>query len=137
MLLNGATYQSNLQILGGGVGRNIAEGISKFDKNVHFISVVGNDENGSYLKRLLRKECRLSLITNQNECTGSYVLILDGKGDCKLIFGNTDINNSITPELIIKNEKFIKNAPVVVFDANITRDSMATILDLCRKYNIP
>lgn len=41
---NGATYHSNLQILGGGVGRNIAEGISKLDRRVHFISVVGNDQ---------------------------------------------------------------------------------------------
>lgn len=42
---NGATYHSNLQVLAGGVGRNIAEGISKFDGNdVHLISVVGNDQ---------------------------------------------------------------------------------------------
>lgn len=41
---NGATYHSKLQTSGGGVGRNIAEGISKLHGGAHLISMVGNDQ---------------------------------------------------------------------------------------------
>lgn len=38
---------------------------------------------------------------------------------------------------IIKNEKLIQDAPVVVFDANLSLDCIATVLELCGKYDIP
>lgn len=42
---NGATYNSKFTgSYGGGVGRNIAEGLSKLHGNVEFISKVGNDQ---------------------------------------------------------------------------------------------
>ncbi|XP_037039125.1 pseudouridine-metabolizing bifunctional protein C1861.05 [Bradysia coprophila] len=134
---NGATYHSKLQTFGGGVGRNIAEAISKLYGCVHFISVVGNDQNGDYLKTLLPPDCRRYVVTSEAKSTASFILILDRSGDCKLIVGNTEINNYITPELIIKNEKIIQRAPVVVFDANINLDCIGTILELCSKYNVP
>lgn len=41
--LDGATYHSTLKTSAGGVGRNIAEGLSKLNGNVQLISKVGND----------------------------------------------------------------------------------------------
>lgn len=38
---------------------------------------------------------------------------------------------------IKKYESIIKTAPIIVFDANLTVETMATILELCRKYNKP
>lgn len=38
---------------------------------------------------------------------------------------------------IIRNEKSIQKAPVVVFDANLSVDCMATILEICGKYDVP
>lgn len=41
--LDGATYKSRLRLNAGGVGRNIAEGISKFENDIQLLSAVGND----------------------------------------------------------------------------------------------
>lgn len=41
--LDGATYHSNFKIHGGGVGRNIAEGLSKIHGHVQMISKIGTD----------------------------------------------------------------------------------------------
>lgn len=38
---------------------------------------------------------------------------------------------------ILRNEQTIAQAPVVVFDGNISTDTMGTILELCRKYEKP
>lgn len=42
--LDGATYKSTLKSYGGGVGRNIAEGLSKLYGNVNLISKIGKDQ---------------------------------------------------------------------------------------------
>lgn len=38
---------------------------------------------------------------------------------------------------IRKYERLIKTAPIIVFDGNLTVDTMSTVLELCRKYNKP
>lgn len=42
--LDGATYHANVNIAGGGVGRNIAEGIWKIYGDVRLVSAVGTDQ---------------------------------------------------------------------------------------------
>lgn len=42
--LDGATYHASQRTSGGGVGRNIAEGLSKIHGNVHLISRIGIDQ---------------------------------------------------------------------------------------------
>lgn len=58
------------------------------------------EQNGEYLKNLLPEKCRRSVVTSPTKCTGSFTLILDRSGDCKLIVGSNDINDYITPELV-------------------------------------
>lgn len=38
---------------------------------------------------------------------------------------------------IRKYESLIKTAAIIVFDANLTVDTMSTILELCQKYKKP
>lgn len=135
--LNGATYQSTFKKFGGGVGRNIAEGLSKLHGNVEFISKIGNDQDGDFLLKLLPTHCQRSIERDPIHSTATCSVILDATGDPKLHLANMEINNSLDSDLIKKYENIIKWAPIVVFDGNISVDSMGTILDMCRKYNRP
>lgn len=38
---------------------------------------------------------------------------------------------------VIRHEKIISKAPLVIFDSNIQIDTIGTILELCKKYNKP
>lgn len=134
---NGATYQTNFKKFGGGVGRNIAEGLSKLNGNVEFISKIGHDENGDYLLKLLPSHCQTGIERDPIQPTAACTVILDGIGESKLHLANMEINNSIDSIQIRKYENLILAAPLVVFDGNISLDSMATILDICRKYKKP
>lgn len=58
--LDGATYYSKVQSTGGGVGRNIAEGLSKLHGSVQLISRIGLDQVTIRLKWLGRCESQFS-----------------------------------------------------------------------------
>lgn len=135
--LDGATYHSTTKMYGGGVGRNIAEGLSKLHGSVNFITKIGNDQQGDSLLKLLPDNCRLGIERDSEHPTASCSVIIDSCGEVKLHLANFDINNKISPEMVIKHERIIASAPIIVFDANISTDTMATILDLCHKYKKP
>lgn len=135
--LDGATYNSRSQISGGGVGRNIAEAIAKINGCVHFISRIGNDQNGDYLLNLLPQHCRHAIERDNVQSTAHCAIIFDKCGDCKLHVANMDIHETITPQMVIRHEQFISKAPIVLFDGNLSIDTMGTILELCQKYNCP
>uniref|UniRef100_A0A1B0EZQ4 Carbohydrate kinase PfkB domain-containing protein n=1 Tax=Lutzomyia longipalpis TaxID=7200 RepID=A0A1B0EZQ4_LUTLO len=99
--MNGATYKSQTKISAGGVGRNLAEAISKLHGAARFISAVGGDQNGAFIRRHLPKICNTdSMITDQTHPTANCAVLLDCDGDCKIIVGDMQIHSSISPDLV-------------------------------------
>ncbi|XP_031625901.1 pseudouridine-metabolizing bifunctional protein C1861.05 [Contarinia nasturtii] len=136
--LDGATYRTKfLPNSGGGVGRNMAEGLCKLHGQVKFISKIGNDKNGEILKSLLSADCQECLEIDAEQSTATCIIVLDKAGDSKITLANMDIHQSIDSSMIRKYEQVLRSAPIVIFDANIPIDSMGTILELCKKYNKP
>uniref|UniRef100_A0A1B0D8T4 Carbohydrate kinase PfkB domain-containing protein n=1 Tax=Phlebotomus papatasi TaxID=29031 RepID=A0A1B0D8T4_PHLPP len=100
--MNGATYKSRMKISAGGVGRNLAEGISKLHGRTRFISAVGDDQNGVFIRNLMPKLCITdSLIINSIHPTANCAVVLDSAGDCKVVVGDMQIHSSITPDLAL------------------------------------
>lgn len=123
---------------GGGVGRNMAEVLYKLLGNVHLISIVGDDQNGAYVKSLLPTGTSSSPIrTDPKRSTGSFAVVLDSSGDCRLVLGDMAIHAGITPELVHENEARIAAAPIVVMDANLRLDTMSAVLELCQRHHVP
>ncbi|XP_055637634.1 uncharacterized protein LOC129776181 [Toxorhynchites rutilus septentrionalis] len=135
--LDGATYHATIDISGGGVGRNIAEGIWKIYGNVHLISAVGNDQNGEYLKRLLPNHCGSSIVTTGSHPTANCSVLLDNQGECKLVVGDMSIHNAISVDWINSHSKLIQGTPLVIIDSNISASAMKAIFQLCRQYGKP
>lgn len=135
--LDGATYRAKYLSFGGGVGRNMAEGISKLNGHVEFISKIGNDKNGDFLLSLFPPDCRYAIEKDQTHHTATCTIIVDDIGDSKLSIANMDIHETINSDMILKYEDVIRKAPLIVFDANLTHDAMSTILEICKKYNKP
>uniref|UniRef100_A0A182JPE5 Carbohydrate kinase PfkB domain-containing protein n=1 Tax=Anopheles christyi TaxID=43041 RepID=A0A182JPE5_9DIPT len=98
--LDGATYHAKQYTSAGGVARNIAEGIYKIYGNVNLISAVGNDQNGTYIRTLLPEHCASSIIPLGNCPTASFSVLLDRKGDCRLVVGDMDAHQAITPDWV-------------------------------------
>jgi pseudouridylate synthase / pseudouridine kinase len=98
--LNGATYKSQTRFSGGGVGRNIAEGLQKLNGAVKFLSAFGDDNNGVILRETLPKQATQESFISKNLPTANCAIVLDKDGDCKLCIGDMSIHEEITPELV-------------------------------------
>lgn len=111
--LNGATYKSETKFSGGGVGRNIAEGLDKLNGAVSLISAFGSDQNGDFLRKTLPEEATGGSKISVTFPTANCAVILDRRGDCKLVVGDMTIHREITPDLVSS-----KNMSKVSFQFN-------------------
>jgi sugar/nucleoside kinase (ribokinase family) len=98
--LNGATYKSATKFAGGGVGRNIAEGLQKLNGAVALISAFGSDQNGDFLRNTLPKRATGGSIVSDTSPTANCAVILDKNGDFRLAVGDMTIHREITPDLV-------------------------------------
>ncbi|GAB0092341.1 pseudouridine-metabolizing bifunctional protein C1861.05-like [Sergentomyia squamirostris] len=133
--MNGATYRAETKIYAGGVGRNLADAISKLHGRINFISAVGADQNGAFIRSLMPKNC--AILTHPTHATANCAIVLDREGDCKIHVADMQIHSSITAALIERNEKAIADSPIIVIDANLTHDTMEMIFKLCHKHQKP
>lgn len=102
--LNGATYKSVTKFSGGGVGRNIAEGLEKLNGSVSLITAFGRDQNGEFLRKTLSERATQGSKISDSLPTANCAIILDNIGDCKLCVGDMKIHGEITPDLVRKRK---------------------------------
>ena len=105
----------------GGVGRNIAENLTRLNLNTKFLSVVGDDENG----RLILNHAKSIDLNMENtlvvkgEPTSTYLCVLDEKRDMNVAISSMDILKNMDIDYIKRNEYIIKNSKYCVVDANL------------------
>lgn len=115
----------------GGVGRNIAHNLRKLGVPVEMLTVLGGDRWAS----IIRDSCEeLGIGLNMSICadgerTSSYLYITGPEGDMELAVCDTDIARFITPEVIERNLKTLNSAACVVFDGNLTNETIEYIAD--------
>lgn len=136
-VLDGATYCAKPTESAGGVGRNIAEGIFKLYGSANFISIIGNDQLGRSLLKMIPTQLRDSVMVDEECATSLCTLLFDKNGDCKIILGNMEIHDNITAEMIKRREEQISSAPIIVMDSNLSFEAMACILRLAQKHQRP
>lgn len=110
---------------------------------------------------LLPAHCRSGIERDDAQSTASCAVVFDKFGDSKLHLANMDIHQTINSEMVstllldnvihgraihititnrfqvVKYENLIASAPIVLFDGNISVDTMGTILEICRKHRKP
>lgn len=91
---------ANFSISAGGVGRNICEALNKLGSNPIIISAVGNDSQGNYIRSNFPLEVARYIKTVRTIPTAQCTVILDSNGECKLLLGELNIFNEITPDTV-------------------------------------
>ena len=105
----------------GGVGRNIAENLTRLGIKTKLLSVLGDDENG---KRILNHAKSIDLhmentLIVKGESTSTYLCVLDEKRDMNVAISYMDILKNMDINYIKKNDYIIKNSKFCIVDANL------------------
>jgi pseudouridine kinase len=125
-LVRGDSSPGRVTFSPGGVGRNIAETLSRLSVPVSLFSVVGDDADGKALSSLCRDQgmeaSGLRVIPGADTC--AYIAIHDEGGETEAAIAAMDICASITPSLVDEWAEAIDRASCIVIDANLPAETM-------------
>lgn len=104
----------------GGVGRNIAENLARLGLRVSLLTVLGNDANG----RLVREATEaagvdLSMTMTGPKATGTYLVILDRKGELQSAVNDMQSIEWLKPQHLEAVEDRLAKADMLAADCNI------------------
>lgn len=118
-----------LHISMGGVGRNIAENLSRLNKSVQLIAPIGND---AFAKQLLDHAKKQNLDMSHSffskERSSIHISILDRQNDMAMGFSAMSICQSLTPAFIQTKKNIIQSASLVVFENSIREDVLMQVV---------
>lgn len=120
----------NVKISLGGVGRNIAENLSRLGVETHLVSIIGDDPYGDLIREESEKiDLNLddSLILKET-ATSMYISILDGDGDMEIALSSMDNIKSMDVEFIKNKKKLIEGSKVCIIDTNVPKKTIEYIL---------
>lgn len=115
----------------GGVGRNIAENLSKLGMPVKLITAVGNDVYGKDIienARISQMDVAHTLISSELP-TSVYLSILDADGDMLAAIAQMDIIEKIDPDFLSHKAQLIRGAHLCVLDANLSAQTLEYIAE--------
>jgi len=135
----GQSNPGNIRISEGGVGRNIAENLSRLGIHTILISAIGDDSTG---RRILRQAAESGIDTShviraRENSSGAYIALFDYRGAPMASMYDMSIMKRITSRYIYDRRALIREASFVVVDANLPKLTLAAVLKLARQYGVP
>jgi ribokinase len=118
----------------GGKGANQAIAAKKLGGDVQFITCLGKDSNGQNALKHYKKEglnISSSLIV-EDIPSGVAMIMVDEKGENCIVI-TPGANNKLSPEHILKMEKEIVNADIVVLQMEIPIETVKTACKVAKK----
>ncbi|MEN8124858.1 MAG: carbohydrate kinase family protein [Bacteroidota bacterium] len=112
-----------LEVIFGGVGRNIAENLSRLGFKVEFLSVLGNDD---FAKRIIRsceeldisiKHCKIT----EEHSTSVFMAIMDNHNDLALGLDAMRIYDQIPDSFILNNLDVIDQNDYCLLETNMPK----------------
>jgi pseudouridine kinase len=129
-LVMGDSNPGHIKISSGGVGRNIAENLSKLNCMVKLLTVMGDDP---YSKKLIQDcmdsgiDIKESMVVN-NSSSPIYLSIIEDDGDMKLSLCDTEILELLDISFLQMKHSVIENAEIILIDTNLRKDVIEYII---------
>ena len=117
-----------VSIKAGGVGRNIAHNLARLGADVSLLSVIGLDAFGDMLISETKKAgVNTDAIIRANQTTGSYIAVLDEKGELITAVSDMGLLSLLTSETIVKNKDLIMANKHIISDCNLPDETLDEI----------
>jgi pseudouridine kinase len=130
---------SQIRLSFGGAARNVAENLLHLGTQVHFLTVVGEDSSGVQLiDAIARAGANVEAVVHSNQYpTGTYLAILNREGRLQYGLDDMRIISELSPRAIHEHEDLFSQCSMLFIDANLTRETLRTILSIARRVKLP
>ena len=118
--VQGTSNPGEVTVSAGGVGRNIAENLSRLGVSVSLITAFGDDANGRFLREACdRARVELTHAITTQEATGSYLAVLDDAGEMVSAVSDMRAMERLSPAHLERAARELAAADILVADCNI------------------
>lgn len=123
----------------GGVARNIAENLSRLEVDTMLLTGVGNDDAG---ERILGHAAGSGIDISEalvvgDQRTGAYMALFNQQGALDFAIDDMSVLSALTPAYFEARKSLFKEARLVAIDANLSSESLATVVRLCNQNDVP
>lgn len=128
-LRTGDSNPGRVTLSPGGVGRNIAENLSRLGRRVSLITVLGDDAYAG----IIREHCRNAGIdlsfsfTDSMGRTSTYLCLNESNGDLHAAVSDMAICEQMTPERLEPLRPMLNRGSFLIADANLPEETLAWI----------
>lgn len=122
-----------------GVARNIAESLARLEVEVVLLTALGNDSAGDeVLKHCQQSGIRMDYVLRPpEERTGGYITVLGSDGEMIVAISDFHIMEHIDETYLDHHDDVFAGARMLVIDLNLPPTSLAHVIKLGKKHNIP
>ncbi len=135
----GTSNPGSIRISVGGVARNVAENLARLGEHAILLSAIGADRSG----RRVRDQAADAgvdvsyLIESPDHHTGAYLAVSDQAGGLSISIDDMVVLSCLTPGFIYGRRSLIRDAAMVVMDANLSPSAINSLIRQATKYQVP
>ncbi|XP_025054678.1 uncharacterized protein LOC102384925 isoform X5 [Alligator sinensis] len=137
MLVGGQTNTGKVSRTFGGVGRNLADCLSRLGRTPFFISAMGKDEHSESILRYCSHMDMGGVLQLEGHNTATYCAVITGSGELSLGLGDMDIHQQITEHYVSRYKQHLCMAPVVCIDGNMPIATIQYVCQIAREHQVP
>ncbi|XP_069019617.1 uncharacterized protein [Embiotoca jacksoni] len=120
----------------GGVGRNIADSLSRLGHRPLFISATGADSNSDAVFNYCKHMNTSGVARIEEQSTATYCAVITESGELSIGLGDMDVHQQITEQYVSQFEKPLSSATLVCLDGNIPVSTINYVCSVAKKHNI-
>jgi pseudouridine kinase len=138
-LQHGTSNPGSIRISVGGVARNVAENLARLGERAILLSAVGSDRSGKRVREQAN-EAGIDvshLLEIPDHHTGAYLAVLDHVGELSISIDDMAVLSAITPSVIYNRRSLIRDAAMIVMDANLSPSAIQSLMNQAKKYGVP
>ena len=122
----------------GGVARNMAENLARLEVDTLLLTAVGKDECG---RRVIRQSKERGVICQHARAldsvhTGGTVSLLNDDGEPLVMISDFEAMRRVDANYLWKHEALFAGAVMIVIDATLSEEALATVFELADRYNV-
>jgi pseudouridine kinase len=135
----GTSNPGSIRISVGGVARNVAENLARLGEHVILLSAVGADRSGQRVRQQATDAgVDVSyLLESPDHHTGAYLAVYEQTNKLAVSIDDMAVLSAITPAVIYNRRKLIRDAAMVVIDANLSPPTIESLMRQAIKYDVP
>ncbi|XP_052644856.1 LOW QUALITY PROTEIN: uncharacterized protein LOC128142667 [Harpia harpyja] len=136
ILGGGQTNAGRVRRTFGGVGRNLADCLSRLGRTPLFLSAVGKDEHSESILHYCHHMDMSAVLQLEGKSTATYCAVITSAGELSVGLGDMNIHQQITEQYVSQFKQNLCQAPLVCIDGNVPLSTIQYVCQLAREHQL-